>query len=547
MIMINNKDTEIILCSGIKMDRNYENVLSYSEEQMVNLCRNNQIYNGLKYSIIQPNKTIDVACKYEDAIFANYMAFINPKYGNKWFFAWITSVELRNPATTRITFQVDVFSTWYSRFTINQAFIEREHVSDDTIGKHTIPEGLETGEYTIKDETESADLKDVCPVVCATVTPDLDNVYSSYSGNRYEALGYFIFKGAGMSTYDGEDQADAIDAFINKLNTNNKIDAIVSIFMAPKKLVGWTGDGTWNLIGGLSAYSWRNALDVFDHTTPPIYTDYDKPIYFTDLSKQMPTTFGSYTPKNNKMYVFPYSYMNLTNNNGANGIYRYEDFSTNTPTFELSGIIAPSCSIRAVPKNYKGRTKAYNDGVMAAKYPICSWINDIYTNWLTQQAVNIGLDTAKNVGAIVGGAITGNVAPVLGGLTGIASTLASVYQHSLIPPQAEGNVNGGDVCASNKKTTFTLQNIQVREEMARVIDAYFSRFGYKVNEVKTPNLNSRTKFNFIKVGGLDELVSGNIPAIDLEEINRVFRKGVTIFHSYSDIGNYTATNSIVTP
>lgn len=542
--MIDNKNSEIILCSGIKMDRNYENVLSYNEEQMVSLCRNHEIYSGLKYSIIQPNKTIDIACKYEDAIFANYMAFKNPKYGNKWFFGWVTNVELRNPNTTRITFQVDVFSTWYSRFTINQAFIEREHVSDDTIGKHTIPEGLETGEYTIKDETESADLYDVCPVVCATINPNLEDVYSSYSGNRYEALGYYIFKGSLISVYDGGDQADAIQAFIDKLNTNDKIDAVVSIFMAPKKLVGWTNTGTWtNFTAG---YTFRNALDVFEHTNP-IYTDYDKPVYFTDLSKQMPTTFGSYTPKNNKLYVFPYSYMNLTNNNGGNGIYRYEDFSTNTPTFELSGTIAPSCSIRAVPKNYKGRTKAYNDGVMAAKYPICSWVNDIYTNWLTQQAVNIGLDTAKNVGAIVGGAITGNVAPVLGGLTGIASTLASVYQHSLIPPQAEGNVNGGDVCASNGKTTFTLQNIQVREEMARVIDSYFSRFGYKVNEVKTPSLTSRTKFNFIKVGGLDELVSGNIPAVDLEEINRVFRKGVTIFHSYNDIGNYTATNSIVTP
>ena len=133
--MIDNKNSEIILCSGIKMDRNYENVLSYTEDQMVNLCRNNKIYDGFRYSIIQPNKTIDIACKYEDAIFANYMAFINPKYGNKWFFAWITNVELRNPNTTRITFQVDVFSTWYSRFNLNQAFIEREHVSDDTIGK----------------------------------------------------------------------------------------------------------------------------------------------------------------------------------------------------------------------------------------------------------------------------------------------------------------------------------------------------------------------------------------------------------------------------
>ena len=89
--------------------------------------------------------------------------------------------------------------------------------------------------------------------------------------------------------------------------------------------------------------------------------------------------------------------------------------------------------------------------------------------------------------------------------------------------------------------------MSIKREYAIVIDRYFSRFGYKVNEVKTPNLNSRTQFNFIKVGGTDELVHGNIPASDLEKINQIFRKGVTIFHNYSNIGDYTISNTIVTP
>ena len=69
----------------------------------------------------------------------------------------------------------------------------------------------------------------------------------------------------------------------------------------------------------------------------------------------------------------------------------------------------------------------------------------------------------------------------------------------------------------------------------------------KVNIVKTPNLKSRTQFNFIKVGGMDELISGNIPASDLEKINEICRKGVTIFHDYTNFGNYTISNPIVTP
>ena len=561
MIMIDDKNSEIILCSGIKLDRNYENVLSYNEESMVNLCRNNQIYNAREYTFLGDTNYIDIECEYGIAMYANYVAFINPTFGNKWIFAWVTDVKLMNPSTSRIYFDIDVWSTWYSRFNVGKAFIEREHVEDDTFGKHTIIEGLETGEYTIKNEIDLSDLSDVCPVVCSTIapngTPSGQNIFpyhSSYAGNRLESLGYYIFKGSLMTTYDGGDQADCIDALLTRFSeVFGSTDMIVSIFMAPKKLVGWTSDGTWTNFG-TGAYSFRNALDVFEHTSP-IYIDYDKPVYFNDLGTTRPSTFGSYTPVNNKCFCYPYQYINLTNNNGGNGIYNYEDFNTNNPSFEVSGIITPSCSIRAVPKNYKGLSKAFNDGIQGAKYPICSWMNDLFTNYMTQQGVNIQLEIFKDVmtigAGVASGIATGGVAGALGaglmssGLTSILGTMAQIRQHSLVPPQARGNVNGADIGASNNKITFTLQNMQVKEEYIRIIDKYFSRFGYKVNDVKTPNLNSRQEFNFIKVGGLDELVSGNIPASDLEKINVILRKGVTIFHNYTNIGNYTISNPII--
>ena len=557
-----NRESEIILCSGIKLDKNYENVLSYSESDMVSLCRTNKIWESSKCNFLGDTDYIDIECPYATSMYANYVAFKNTNFGNKWIFAWVTKVDILSVKASRIYIEIDVWSTWYSRFNIGQAFIEREHVSDDTFGIHTILEGLETGEYTIKSETDANDLTDVCPVVCSTVSPSGTNqepqVFSSYCGNRYEALGYYIFKGSLISTYDGGDQANAIDAYIKRTNEIFTDDGIVSIFMAPKKLVGWGTSGTWTNFG-TGAYSYRNALDVFDYETSggQIGTYYDRPIKFTDLSVTRPTTFGTYTPVNKKCLCYPYQYINLTNNNGGNGIFNYEDFSSNTPTFEISGIITPSCSIRAVPKNYKGLTTSYNDGINGAKYPICDWNNDLFTNWMTQQGVNIQLEIVKDVmtigAGIASGMATGGVATALGaglassGITGILNTMASIKQHSLVPPQARGNTNGGDIGGANSKLTFTAQLVQVREEYIRLIDAYFSRFGYKVNEVKTPNLNSRTIFNFIKVGGMDELISGNIPASDLEKINEICRKGVTIFHNYSNIGNYTISNPIVTP
>ena len=555
------RDSEIIICKGINLDKNYENVLSYSESDMVSLCRNNAVYTASNTSILGAReKSIDIEIPYATIMYANYMAYKNPSYGNKWIFAFITDIRYLSDKACRIFYDIDVWSTWYSNFVIGKAFIEREHVSDDTFGKHTLPEDVETGDYIIKTETDATDLTDVCPVVCATALPTAEageRTYSSYCGNTYESLGYYIFKGTLSNTYDGGEQAQAIDAYIKRMNENFSDDPIVSIFMAPKKLVGWTTSGTWTVFGNLG-YSFRDALDVFNYTTQGGQTGkyYDRPITFTDLSATRPTTFGSYTPVNNKCYCFPFQYINLTNNNGGNSLYNYEDFGSNTPTFEITGIITPSCSIRAVPKDYKGQTTSYNDGLQGAKYPICSWINDLFTNWMTQQGVNIGLEILKDtmtIGAgIASGLATGGVSTALGaglassGITGILSTMAKVREHSLVPPQARGNTNSGNVGISNNKITFTLQTIQVKEEYIRCIDSYFSRFGYKVNEVKQPNFKTRTQFNFIKVGGSDELITGDIPASDLSSINEIFRKGVTIFHDYSNFKNYTISNTIRT-
>ena len=564
MIMINNKNSEIILCSGIKMDKNYENVLSYNESSLVSLCRNNQIYNAHEYTFLGDTNYIDIECPYSTAMYANYVAFINPNFGNKWIFAWVTSTELLNPKTTRIYFEKDVWSTWYEDFNLNEAFIEREHVSDDTFGKHTLPEGLETGEYTIKSETDATELQDVCPVVCATIDPEMNKIYNSYCGNRFEALNYFIFKKGSDTQYDPSSQCAVINEYLTLVNSNNSDDSVVSIFMAPRKMVDWKiGDTTpvtaWTSFGSgtLDPSYYKSALSVFTYQNQQqqYITDYNKPYKFTDLEVTRPTTFGTYTPVNNKCYCYPFQYVNLTNNNGGNSLYYYEDFSSNKPSFEITGILTPSCSIRANPKNYKGQTVAYNNGIQGAKYPICSWVNDLFTNYMTQQGVNIPLEILKDTITIGAGAAagiaTGGVGLAIGlgvassGAANILSTMQQIKQHELIPPQARGNTNGADVASANSKVTFTAQLIQVKEEYIKCVDSYFSRFGYKVNEVKTPNLNSRTQFNFIKVGGMDELVSGNIPASDLEKINNICRKGVTIFHNYNNIGNYTITNSIV--
>ena len=265
----------------------------------------------------------------------------------------------------------------------------------------------------------------------------------------------------------------------------------------------------------------------------------------------MPTTIGNnYSPKNNKLFVWPYNYFYISNHVGSDVVFKYEDFLDNTPSFKVIGSVTPGCSIKCIPLNYKNTTdtqytyKSYNYGVNAGKYPVCSWNSDTYTNWLTQNGVNVALGAVSSTFNMLAGTMLGSPTMMVSGVAGIANSMNEMYKHSLVPDQVKGNTNSGDVTYSAQELRFTAYRMSIRNEYAVSIDGYLSRFGYKVNEVKQPNLNSRTQFNFIKVGGMDELIHGDIPSTDLEKINEICRKGVTIFHNYTNIGNYTISNPI---
>ena len=132
---------------------------------------------------------------------------------------------------------------------------------------------IETGEYTIKSETDATELQDVCPVVCATVDPEMNKTYSSYCGNRYESLNYFIFKRGGDTGYDPSSQEFAINEYLKQVNRNYSDDSVVSIFMAPRKLVDWkigntTPATTWQSFPTSQAITdcyYKSALDVFTY------------------------------------------------------------------------------------------------------------------------------------------------------------------------------------------------------------------------------------------------------------------------------------------
>jgi len=85
--------------------------------------------------------------------------------------------------------------------------------------------------------------------------------------------------------------------------------------------------------------------------------------------------------------------------------------------------------------------------------------------------------------------------------------------------------------------------MSVRAEIAKLVDDYFSAYGYKVATWKTPNLTGRSNWNYVKLNQAN--IIANIPQEDLDEIKQIFLNGVTIWHKTAYFLDYSQNNPIV--
>lgn len=125
----------------------------------------------------------------------------------------------------------------------------------------------------------------------------------------------------------------------------------------------------------------------------------------------------------------------------------------------------------------------------------------------------------------------------------VGSLIGDFKKASLLPNIEHGQ-NTGDVMFSLNRIDFTFCKMRCKLENWKAIDDYFSKFGYKTLRIKTPNINSRLNWNYLQIGAGESFGFGDIPQNDLDIINSIFQKGVTIWHYHDNIGNYNLPNSI---
>lgn len=540
-----NPNSKLWLCQT-NLENDYKNTLSFSTKAEQ---RNYFIGNpsdptsfGVStksysdYTYLRLEQSIKVDDFIENIDTNNYLVLLN---NNKYYYYFITSMSYVDDETTKIHIELDVMQTYFFDINYKETFVEREHVTDDTPGKHTIPEGLETGEYvtilgseTLPDRQDLIDLtEEFYPVFAVTHRPgSLPNnpaqgVFPQYNG-IWSGLWYVCVKPTDVD----------IARFIQDCENTTDCE-ITSIFMCPKGLVN-------------PVPSWNTT------TTGFIYN------YFEVIGNDEAEDLGSiivnkenhldnnYVPRNKKLLCFPYNYFIINNYAGKIATYKYEEFTTANCGFKIKGSIGIGCDIRLTPEHYRKGNK--QSEISMYKLPTCPWVSDSYTNWLTQNSVNDTISRVQNVGTFALGTGLTMFAPGMGkfvGMTMMASSLGMTFDkvkskldHELVPDEAKGGINNGDINLGEFRN-FNIEKYCIKEEYAKIIDKFFDQFGYQVNILKTPSIHTRRYWNYLKTQNCN--FTGNIPQEYMIKIKTIFDNGITFWHDPSKMFDYSQTNSVL--
>ena len=501
----------------------------------------------------------------------NYMMFKNDAYGDKWFYAFVDNVEYINDATTEIRYHLDDIQSWMFDWRFEQCFIERQHSETDNFGDNIITEPVECGEYVFNNydrikafsnyNTEAAVSDYTDPIIIAGVT-EVDGLLQVTDGKSYDGI-Y-----SGLTLYAFANNQAGLLQLNNLINEQKQHpDSLVALYMAPKDVLSET------YINGLN-------LVTTDLIKVPTGTEGN---HATEALNTYGDTIDGYTPKNKKLFTYPYNFEEVFNGECDSLTLRYEFFNTTTPytaTVELSSTIMQPVQVVCTPKYYKGLTDPdethplllhnVNEKIILSGYPQCSWNMDAWLVWLSQNCVPIALQAASagasaalamynpavatTVGTGVfsasgqeitkevtsGGNFSGNTNAALYGLHQTTNLLTNVYKASIAADIIKGNISSANAAFSAKEYCFTHGRMSVNRQQARIIDDFFTRYGYAMNKVDYPNIHTRAGWTYVKTVGCT--IGGGIPADSKSNIENIFDSGIRFWSNANQMGDYSAPN-----
>ena len=500
MIVTPQSNVRILKSIPWNIDRKHVRLFDGSnpKQQQYDYMISHQKYAFSDFTYVREQKAIRVPVTLDSLVDCNYLMFQNRGFGNKWFYAFITDRKFYNSEMSEVSFELDDFNTWFYDCVVPNCYVEREHVADDTIGAHTLEEDLGTGEL-VPQETYNRFWDD------APLSEHTWGRGFKLALQLKPSLVGSLLVGDGVE-WEESQIVPVTDTF--EINDATYLPTIQSFL--------------------------RN----YSHTGYEINKGYMYPIEFEDGAKNVdvsgngikrPNSFRyyykettqAYTPKNNKLLTYPYTKLVVSTHEGKSKEFRWENTITGQVNFKLISVVNnnPSCSL--YPTNYLGGTDSVKlcntDALTINEFP----------------EVNLGkFDSMKPE----------NFANAFSHLASIIGTVSSLTGLVTNTADKANATTDGNLALKYRHLGYTFQVMAIKAENAQIIDSYLTRFGYKVNTIKVPELYSRRYWNFVKTKEID--ISGNIPAESAQVINDMFNSGVTFWH-INNVGDFSGDNSIV--
>lgn len=554
-------NTIVKFLKGVPLEATYENTVYWDTATGATRAKQAEAFNAyVKQAVIDPISGVPYAFTINNQSYqrygrnqirvqipmdllldCNYLMFNNQRFGNKWFYAFITKLEYVNEVTTSVSYEIDVLQTWAFDYNPNSCFIERAHASSDIVGKNLVEENFELGEYTFKqDPVTSTKLAVMGYYIAAPWKADIiygeqgertititDNVGGIYISG--------IYSGIYINRFSDLEDVKAVIAKASE-ELGDKAQAIVSLYCAPYQ-AGVYNDG--------------------DPETIPISVTNDMSV------------FGGYQAHNKKLFTYPYRGIQAFNGNGDSHTYRYEFFegarraTAGLPAwscvFNIICDATPSGTCYLVPKGYKqwtgqsGKENWYESFSMGG-YPTIAFTTDSYKQYLAQDGVVQVLgglngnttDRAvvsgfgKAIGGVIGGVASIAAGNIVGGLTNVAGSVFGALSENAkaqnMPNNTQGATSSGQLKMTLNRQQFQLSAFTITREFAEKIDAFWDWFGYAQKIVATPQRHARKHWTYIKTQGCT--INGSIPAEDERKICDLYNNGIRWWVNLSEVGDF---------
>lgn len=540
--------TTRIRFSTVPFAPDYKNIVDFSSAAAQVAAFDDLGYKEVtSFNYIKKDTPFRIDGNFHDFEKYNYIRYQNRDYKNpqgnsKWYYAFITKVEYVAENVTLIYHKTDVWQSWQFNTTFYECYIERSHVSksDDIIGANTAPEPVSVENYIFskKDLSDDEFFKPAIAILVKSPPTVFDAEYSALNINNRVTIGGYLYL---LPLYSND--YNMLEVFISFYlygeypptsleEPTRSIENIVSINLIPNGAIGTSSYDT----SGAGGLNWP--------FTPAAAYNSNAEYHTHNITIDRPTdTFGNgYTPRNKKLFNAPFNYIKYFDYAGTTKDYKYELFNNDS---EFICIAAASVDGEVIikPNDYKSGDMI--NSVVLKTYPPVTFCADTWTQYKQNMAV-MGLLSTAISGAT---SIAGQVAATnpLGAAQSALSTGMNLSGEA--QTLTYNKLNSGAIVGNSKSPVMNaynyhlpaFYNVYPQYEDCQRIDDFFDVYGYAIEEWGKPNFKNRSSWNYIKLSNCNIKIEGGTD--DAEKIRSIFNSGVTVWHGFSNFGDYSQSNN----